>query len=120
MKARIHWVVGCTFAVLLVAASEQFGRRAASADVPAAEQARAEPNIVGVWQAAEVTMATPEGNRKTLSGADSHFNVTISEKNFTMRVRDKLLTDMSYVLDAKQKRCAIDLKSADGLMLGIL
>jgi len=36
-----------------------------------------------------------------------------------MRVRDKLLTDMSYVLDAKQKRCAIDLKSADGLMLGI-
>ena len=64
-------------------------------------------------------MATPEGNRKTLAGADSHFNVTISATNLTMRVRDKLLADMSYVLNAKQKPCAIDLKSADGVMLGI-
>ena len=77
------------------------------------------PSIISLWQATTVSVATSEGNRKTLAEADSHFNVTISATNLTMRLRDKLLADISYVLNAKPTPWAIDLKSADGVMLGI-
>ncbi len=88
-------------------------------DSYAAEPGAAGPSIISLWQATTVSVATSEGNRKTLAEADSHFNVTISATNLTMRLRDKLLADISYVLNAKPTPWAIDLKSADGVMLGI-
>ncbi len=119
MKAGKCWVVGWLLAVVPLMANHQIVRCAPLSDVPAAEPGAAVPNIVGLWQATTVSMTTPDGSRKTLAEADSRFNVAISATRLTMRVRDKLLSDMSYVLNAKQTPWAIDLKSADGAMLGI-
>ncbi len=119
MKARIHWVAAVLVAVLLVAFGHQWGRCADRFKAPATKQAQAVQSLVGVWQADTVSMTPPSGSRRQIDGKDAAFNVTITDKTFTMRMRDKPLAEMSYVLDAKQKPCAIDLKSADGVMLGI-
>ena len=119
VKARIHWVAAVLVAVLLVAFGHQWGRCADRFKAPATKQAQAVQSLVGVWQADTVSMTPPSGSRRQIDGKDAAFNVTITDKTFTMRMRDKPLAEMSYVLDAKQKPCAIDLKSADGVMLGI-
>jgi uncharacterized protein (TIGR03067 family) len=119
VKAGFQWAGLCCLAVLLVASSAEFGRGESKSDAPVANHAAADQSLVGVWQADTVSMTPPNGNRRRIDGKDAAFNVTITDKTLTMRVRDKRLVEMSYVLDAKQQPCAIDLKSADGRMLGI-
>ncbi len=117
MRAKIHWGMVVLTAVLLTACN-QMGRCGEGARA-SAKSARAAPSIAGIWQAETVSMAPPDGGRRQIQGKEAAFNVTITPKTLTMRVRDKRLAEMSYVLDAKQKPWAIDLKSANGVMLGI-
>ena len=78
-----------------------------------------EPALVGAWRAESISMALPDGGRKTLDGTDQPVSLIISEKTCTLRVRDTILASMSYVLDPKQDPWTIDMKSKEGEMLGI-
>ncbi len=100
---------------------------AAEAATPAAEakieatagEKKPEPTLVGGWRADSVSTAMADGQRRTFFGGEGTVSVVVSEKMFTMRVGDKVLTDMSWTANPKQSPPTIDLKSAEGAMLGI-
>ena len=85
----------------------------------AAGLAVAPRDLLGGWHADSVSMTLPDGTRKMLAATDHPISVIISEKKLTLRLGDKVLADMSYVLDPGQSPCAIDLTSDAGKMLGI-
>jgi TolB protein len=112
------------FAVSIIIAGGPFAGRMAGADKQAAkpapaEQAPAGPSIVGVWQSLTATIVSEDGIRTTLDGPDHCLNVTISERSFVIRIGNKLMASLSYALDVKQDPWAIELKSRDGVLLGI-
>ena len=105
--------------IVLVLAGRSFGQSQPNPDNPKPDDKTTQQTIVGGWRADSLSMALDDGTRKSFSGADGLLSLVVSKKTFTLRAADKVLTDMSYALDAKQDPCAIDLKSKDGAMLGI-
>ena len=75
--------------------------------------------LVGTWRAESISVALPDGGRKTLSGADRPMSVVISEKACTIRSGATTIAALTYVLDQKHDPWIIDMKSKDGELLGI-
>ncbi len=103
---------------ILVLARQIAAQNQPNPDVQKPDSKNAGPSLVGGWRAGSISMALDDGKRKTFSGGDP-VSVVISEKTFTMRVGNKILTDMSYTLGPKQDPWAIDMKSQEGALLGI-
>jgi Tol biopolymer transport system component len=113
--------------VLLVLAGRIAAQSETESDAPKVGDKTAEPkpdndqpgaSLAGSWRADWFSTSPKDGTCKTYGPGDGPLSVTISEKMFTMRVGDKLLADMPYVLDAKRRPWAIDLKSPDGALSG--
>jgi uncharacterized protein (TIGR03067 family) len=102
-----------------VLSGRSLGQNQPAAGTPKADAAKPEPTVVGGWRAESMSLALDDGKRKTYSSTEGPITVVISEKTFTLRVGTKVFADMSYTLDPKQTPATIDLKSADGAMLGI-
>ena len=92
---------------------------AAERDDKRTEYRPVEPTLVGSWHAKSLSMALPDGSRKTLAGDDAHAGVFISEKTCTIRTRNSIVASMSYVLDTKRDPWTVDMKSKEGVLLGI-
>ena len=78
-----------------------------------------EPTLVGTWRADSISMALPDGSRKTLDGTEQPVSVIVSTKTCTLWIGTKVVATMDYVLDAKHEPWNIDMKSKEGEMLGI-
>jgi len=96
---------------------QSFGQDEVNPDVAKPDKTAAELSLVGSWNAKSIS---PEnGKLEAFGGQNNSFNVLISEKNFVMYAAKKILANMSYTLDSKQEPYTLDLKSDDGVMLGI-
>ena len=84
-----------------------------------ADGKQVEPTLVGNWQRRLGLHGAGGRQSQDSCRGDAPVSVIISEKTFTMRAGDDMLADMSYVLDPKQDPWTIDLKSKEGVMLGI-
>lgn len=105
--------------IVLMLPGRGLGQGQTNPERPKPDSTRPEPSLMGGWRAESVSMAMADGKRKTLSPGDGPISVIVSEKMFTMRLGAKVLSEMSYTLDATQTPRTIDLKSPDGAMLGI-
>lgn len=79
----------------------------------------AEPALAGIWRADSVSMALPDGSRKTLAGSDRPMCLIFSEKTCTMWLGDTIVSSTSYSLDPKHDPWTIDMKSKEDVLLGI-
>ena len=100
----------------------------AQAATTSAESAPANPKpgtqeapatITGSWQAESLSMELKNGNHRTFGRQDGVVTAVITEKTFTLRLGENVLSEMEYVLDAKQTPWTIDMTSKEGVMLGI-
>jgi hypothetical protein len=127
MRHAIRCVVVSTAALLVFAGRIAAQSPATPGDAKTAEgkieqkadDKKAEPSLVGSWRANSLSMTLADGSRKTLAGQREPVSLIIAEKTCTLRVGDTVLASMSYVLDAKHDPWTIDMKTADGVLLGI-
>ncbi|MEN6449352.1 MAG: hypothetical protein ABFC96_02580 [Thermoguttaceae bacterium] len=118
MKSTILATAGWAIAILVLCQGA-VGQQKTPEKAPAANAATTKPTIAGLWQAESASVSPGERDEQTLSGSEQICNATVSEKQFTLRVGDEILAEMTYVLDTKKSPWTIDLKSKDGALLGI-
>ena len=122
---RLTCLAALLAAATLVLAADAAGRSETNPDKSKSKDKQSKPTIVGTWLTRSVSISLDGKSRKNLpkvvrSGRKSTpLKAFVSEKKFTLRVGEKVLADMTYALDPKQDPGAIDLKSPDGLLLGI-
>jgi uncharacterized protein (TIGR03067 family) len=102
-------------AFLLIAAGKDFYWGEAAADDKGADY-----GITGSWRANAATIIAKKGEKKTLAISEQQpLGVIVSDKTLTMRLGDKNLAEMPYMLDSKQMPRAIDLTFQGQDMAGI-
>jgi len=121
MKQGIVSILGLSVAlsILSIPTAGQGDDKAEQTPAASPDKLPAEATIIGVWTAKSVSITSADGKQKTLHSEERPFNLTVTDKQLTMRVGDKVLGDMAYALDAKPDPWTIDLKSPAGVMLGI-
>ena len=100
----MHCVAVLGIAVAL--AGKSYGQGQANAGSPKPDDQTAQRALVGNWRGVSATMATADGNRKTVSGQGDLMVVVIYEKKVTLRAGGKVLLEASYTLDPKQDPAA--------------
>ncbi len=82
------------------------------------------PSLPGPWYVQSLSIRLkgesiefPEGGEPR--AGTRPYNVLFTEKTFVLRVGSEVVAEMSYALDRKHDPGAIDMKSPDGVMLGI-
>lgn len=110
------------FAAIFLVASVAAVRGDAPPASPTAEAmtGTAQNSIAGLWSSDAVAMAT-DGSPTMFFNENKQqpISLTIGEKQFTMRIGDKVVAEMTYELDTKQMPWTIDLKSDAGNLLGV-
>ncbi len=114
---------GVRLAALLILVAAAAGRSAgqdpSKADGLTQGQKAAAISLFGGSRTESVTMETSDGHRRTLASPSGFLFATISEKKFTLQARGKVQIEAAYTFDPKQDPPTIDLKTADGNLLGI-
>ena len=70
--------------------------------------------IVGSWRVRTITIAKDGNEQVTKSQAEEPTNMIIAEKNITLRIGKRVISEMQYELDQKQTPWHFNLKSPDG------
>jgi uncharacterized protein (TIGR03067 family) len=73
-------------------------------------------SLVGPWQVGALWFTDSDWEN---GNQPSPYSIVITDKTLTLRSGGKVVSEMSYTADPKQTPCTIDVKSADGPMLGI-
>ncbi len=105
--------------IALVLAGKCFGQSEANSDNAKPDDKTARLPLVGNWRAMSASMATANGRRSTVADQGNLLVLVVYEKRLTMRPGRDVQIEASYTVDPKQDPATIDLKSADGDLLGL-
>lgn len=75
--------------------------------------------IAGLWRAESASISLADGSLRYFGNSNRPCNLTILKRQFTLRLGNGILADMTYVLNTNRVPWTIDLKSSDGVLLGI-
>jgi uncharacterized protein (TIGR03067 family) len=125
MKRLSYLAAPLAVALIVFSTGFAVGEPIQSSKEPKSDDAQAESSIVGTWHAISLSMSSDEGGRRFIPAAamsgGKHvvLNVIVTDKNFTLKLGDKVIAEMTYTADPKADPPTIDVKSSDGPLLGI-
>jgi uncharacterized protein (TIGR03067 family) len=125
MRRFVRLAAPLAVAILVLGAVVGRGQTSSQSDSSKDKDSEAPATLVGKWTASTVSILLDAGRRKSIptmavSGNKRvQLGVVVTEDKFSLKAGDKVLAGMTYTSDAKAEPCTIDLKSADGPMLGI-